>query len=273
MYARSVIIKIVLFIIGFTILFWAVRVNNILPSSKLNEDMKSIPVLFGAGNFLFSIISGFVIQMQWRKWDILMDATRGEVSTLRQLFVVAHHFPVKERNNIRFHIYRYLNIYVTNVRSKDVRFRSKEVDDALVRIEDTIFSVSKRYPDIGTLAFSYLTRAMEYREIKLQSSSHQLPVPIRVFLLFATASVIIGSLFMPFTNLIFNYYFTLIVASLAFGIILIVDDFDHPFRPGIYYLSVDPHRHLRNEIRHKLEEYDFDFKTAEKKELANGHEQ
>lgn len=274
MYARSVIAKLIIFVIGFTCLFWIVRIYNILPQSLLNEDLKSIPTLFGVGNFLFSIISGFVIQQQWHKWDILMDATRGEVSMLRQLFVVAHHFPVKERNAIRFHIYRYLDIYVKGSTSKkwrDVRYRSKKVDDALIRIEDTMFAVSTRYPDIGNLAFTYLTRAMEYREIKLQSSSHSLPLPIRIFMTFASASVIVGSLFMPFKNVGYNYYFTLIVASLAFVINFIVYDFDHPFRPGIYYLSVDAHRHLRNEIFAKLEEYNFDFEKAEANELANGH--
>ncbi len=275
MYARVVVIRIVTFIFAFTVLFWVVRLSNVLPQARLEEDIKSIPTLFGVGNFLFSILSGFVIQIQWRKWDILMDATRGEVSTLRQLYVVAHHFPVRERNDIRFHIYRYLDTYVkvnTHTKGKDLTFRSKKIDDALIRVEDTMFDVSKRNPDIGTLAFTYLTRAMEYREIKLQSSSHRLPVPIRIFLLFATASVIIGSFFLPFNNLMFNYYFTLIDALLAFGIILIVDDFDHPFRPGIYYLSVDAYRHLRNEIKNKLEYYAFDFDKAEEGELLSDHD-
>jgi hypothetical protein len=264
MYARAVVIKLLFFVAAFTAVFWAVRLSNVLPQSRLNQDMRSIPTLFGVG-----------IQVQWRKWDILMDATRGEVSTLRQLYIVAHHFPVKERNDIRYHIYRYLDTYVkenSNTKGKDLTYRSKKIDESLIRVEDTMFAVSKRYPDIGTQAFTYLTRAMEYREIKLQSSAHRLPIPIRIFLVFATGSVIVGSLFMPFTNLFYNYYFTLIVASLAFGIILIVDDFDHPFRPGIYYLSVDAHKQLRNEIRTKLEYYAFDFKKAEEKELVSGHE-
>jgi hypothetical protein len=275
MYARNVIIKLVIFVTGFTALFWLVRLSGILPQSALSTDLKSIPILFGAGNFLFSIISGFVIQAQWSKWDTLMGATRGEVSTLRQLFIVAHHFPVKERNEIRFHIYRYLDTYCkvsSRAKGKDLLYRSKSVDDAMVRIEDTMFVASKRHPDIGNQAFTYLTRAMEYREIKLQSSVHQLPLPIRIFLFFATGSVIIGSLFIPFTNLLYNYYFTLVVASLAFGIIMIVEDFDNPFRPGIYFLSVDAHKNLRNEIRNKLEYYAFDFNKAENKELTDEHE-
>src|SRR6266702_2890306 len=193
MYARSVIIKLVIFVAVFSAIFWSVRLSNILPQSRLDLDMRSIPTLFGVGNFLFSIISGFVIQQQWRKWDILMDASRGEVSMLRQLYVVAHHFPVKERNDVRFHIYRYLDIFIKSRKKKDFRYRSPKVDEALIRIEDTMFAVSKKYPDIGTFAFTYLTRAMEYREIKLQSSSHRLPAPIRIFLYFATGAVIISS--------------------------------------------------------------------------------
>lgn len=271
MYARSIVTKLVIFIVGFSLLFWLVRFSGLLSQKALNTDLKSIPVLFGAGNLIFSIISGFVIQSQWRKWDILMDATRGEVSTLRQLFVVAHHFPVKERNDIRFHIYDYLDTYIkvnmsTNV--KKMEFRSKEIDDALVRVEDAMFAVSKQYSDIGNFAFTYLTRAMEYREIKLQSSVNQLPLPIRVFLFFATGTVIIGSLFLPFNDLFYNYYFTLALALLAYGMYLIVDDFDHPFRPGIYYLSVDAYRDLRKEIKTKLEYYKFDFAKA----LAKQHD-
>ena len=272
MYARSVIIKLVIFFAAFTALFWAIRLSGIFPQQKLNADLRSIPTLFGVGNFLFSIISGFVIQQQWRKWDILMDATRGEVSMLRQLYVVAHHFPVKERNAIRFHIYRYLDILIKSRKGKEFSYRSQKVDEALMRIEDTMFGVSNKYPDVGTFAFTYLTRAMEYREIKLQSSAHRLPLPIRIFLYFATGAVIISSFFLPFVDLFYNYYFTLVAASLAFGILLIVDDFDHPLQPGIYYLSADAYKNLRNEIRTKLEYYAFDFKKAEENELSNGHE-
>src|SRR6185437_8402080 len=142
MYARSVGIKLVIFVLGFSLLFWIVRFSGVLPQVKLIADMKSIPTLVGGCNFLFSIISGFVIQAQWRKWDILMDATRGEVSTLRQLFVVAHHFPVKERNDIRFQIYHYLDTYIkinTRTDGKSMAFRSKDIDDALEHVEDKMF--------------------------------------------------------------------------------------------------------------------------------------
>ena len=269
MYAGSVILRFIIFILGFGALFWFVRFGNFLPEYKLSEDLRSIPTLFAAGNFIYSIFMGFTIQMQWAKWDSLVNANRGEINMLRQLFIVAHHFPVKERSDIRYHIYRYLEEMVLSYKakkSKTLRYRSKSVDEALIKVEDSMFAASKKYPDIGPQAFAYLTRAMEYREQKLQFINQQLPVGIRIFVIFATAIVIFGSLFLPFTTVAYNFYFTMVLAILAFGVYLIIEDFDHPHQPGIHHLSVEPYKHLKNEIKAKLEEYNYDFERAEERD-------
>ena len=266
MYARSLIARIVIFILAFSLLFWFIRLNNILPDYKLSEDLKSIPILFGAGNLIFSVIAAFIIQVQWHKWDTLIDANRGEISMLRQLFIIAHHFPKKEMNEIRFYIYNYLKTYVEATVGKpysELITRSASVDTALVQIEDKMFEVSKKYPDVGPLAFGYLTRAMEYRELKIQNGNQSLPQGIKFYILFATASVIIGTLFVPFTNESYNFYFALVVAALAFGVYLIIDDFDHPYRPGNYVLTEKLYKTLMVEIRAKLGLRGFDIEKAE----------
>lgn len=270
MHGKRVIIQFIIFIFIFSLVFWIVRMLNILPESKLSEDLKSIPTLFAAGNFIYSIFTAFIMQAQWQKWNTLNDANKGELNMLHQLFVVAHHFPVKERNEIRFHIYKYIEIVVTSTKQttgEKLDYRSKEVDQALIRLEDTMFVVSKKHPDIGTIAFNYLTRAMEYREQKLHSVSQRLPIGIKMFVIFSTFVIISGSLFLPFNAVGFNYYFTLIIAILAFGLYLMIDDFDHPFRrDGIQSLSLDGYIHLMQEIHTKLEQYHFDFANAEKQE-------
>ena len=269
MYTRSVVAKYLVFILAFSGLFWAIRFYNILPQAKLVADLKSIPTMFSAGNFIYSIFTAFIIQAQWQRWGTLIDANLGELRMLRQLFIVAHHFPVKERSDIRFHIYRYLNLIMSSTigkKDKDLRYRSKKVDDALARIEDSMFAASKKYPDIGPLSFNYLTSAMEYREQKLQIISQSLPLGLRLFVIFLTFTIIFGTLFLPFSDLVYNYYFALVVSILAFGIYLIIEDFDHPYRPGIHYLSNDGYKNLMKEIKNKLEYYNFDFEKAERKE-------
>lgn len=274
LYTRAIIIKLVSFIILFSAAFWYIRVNNLLPDYKLEADLRSIPTLFGAGNLIFSVIGGFIIQTQWSKWSSLVEATRGEITALRQLFVLAHHFPVHERNEIRFKIYLYLRDYIEasdmkNFTSHDAFMkRSEEVDNALYKLEDKIFNTTKKYQDIGQYAFGYLTRAMEFREQKLQNTAQRLPQGIRLFISFATGSVIIGSLFVPFVSVGYNYYFALVVGLLAYGIYLIIDDFDHPYRPGNFVLHAGLHQRLLGEIKEKLQEYHFDIDKAEQKEVA-----
>lgn len=271
-YTRSIIFKIVLFILGFSALFWYIRMQNILPEEKLINDLRSIPFLFGAGNTIFSILSAFIIQAQWTKWDRLIDANRGEINMFRQLFILAHHFPKQEMNEIRFHIYSYLKTYINVSHGKDYNLlatRSKEVDIALIRIEDSMFNASKNYPDVGPMAFGYLTRAMEYRETKIQLSNQRLPLGIKVFVIFATSSVVIGSLFVPFNSIGYNYYFTMIVALLAYGVYLIIEDFDHPYRPGSFVLNVTLYKVLLEEIKIKLIQRGFDIKKAESKMRSN----
>jgi hypothetical protein len=271
LYARAIIIKIVVFIAGFSALFWYIRLSNSIPMYKLEEDLRSIPVLFGAGNFIYSIFTGFIVQTQWTKWDRLVEANRGEITMLRQLFIFAHHFPRNEMLELRYHIYNYFKTYIESSDTKDYKLlatRSRTVDDALIKIDDSMFKILKKHPDRSSLATSYLTRAMEYRERKIQLSNQRLPQGIKLFVNFATFSVIFGSLFLPFNNILFNYYFTLVVALLAFGIHLIIEDFDYPYRPGNYVLSVGSYIQMRDEIKAKLEQrgFDVDKADAEQKE-------
>ena len=269
LYTRSIVIKVIVFTAAFSALFLFVRSTNLLPDYKLEADRFAIPALFGAGNLIFSIISAFIIQAQWTKWDRLIDANRGEINMFRQLFILAHHFPKAEMNEIRYHIYSYLKTYVevSDTRNyKVLATRSKEVDDALVKIEDSVFNASKKYPDIGQMVFSYLTRAMEYREKKIQYTNQRLPKGIKIYVNLATYSVIVGSLFVPFNYLGYNYYFTIVLALLAFGVMIIIEDFDHPYRPGSFVLSVRLYQILMDEIETKLEQRGFDVEKADRKE-------
>lgn len=266
LYARAIIIKIILFIIIFSIVFWYIRLENIIPVYKLEEDFRSIPTLFGAGNFIYSIFTAFIVQAQWTKWDRIIDANRGEITMMRQLFILAHHFPKNEMYELRYLIYNYMNTYIEasdNKHPKILNTRSKSVDDALIKIDDTMFKLVKKYPNIGPMISGYLTRAMEYRERKIQLSTQRLPRGIKIFVYFATFSVIFGSLFVPFNSIGFNYYFTMVIALLAFGVYLIIEDFDDPYRPGNFVLSAGLHRKLRDEIKIKLEQRGFDVDEAD----------
>lgn len=269
LYTRSIVLKVVLFITLFSIAFWVVRINNLLPDYKLEADRFAIPALFGAGNMIFSIVSAFIIQAQWTKWDRLIEANRGEINMLRQLFILAHHFPREQMNDIRFQIRQYLKTYIETSSTKDYKIlatRSKDVENALIRIDDSVFNATKKHPDVGQLVIGYLTSAMEYREKKIQLTNQRLPWGIKLYVTLSTYSVIIGSLFVPFNYLGYNYYFTIVLALLAFGVLIIIDDFDHPYRPGSFVLTVRLYKILLDEVEAKLRLRGFNIEKADAEE-------
>lgn len=270
LYTRGIILKFITFAAVFSVIFYIARVYNIVPEYKLEADRFAIPALFSAGNLIFSIVSAFIIQAQWTKWDRLIDANRGEITMMRQVFILAHHFPKEDMNRIRYQIYNYLKTYIETSDGKNhkaLSIRSIEVDNALTQVEDSLFNASKKHPDIGQMVFSYLTRAMEYREAKIQYTNQRLPRGIKLYVNAATYSVIFGSLFVPFNYIGVNYYFTLVVALLAFGVLVIIEDFDHPYKPGSFVLTVRLYKVLLDEIKTKLilRGFDVDKEDAKSK--------
>jgi hypothetical protein len=252
MYLRVFIIRVIIFVIALTVLYFGIN-QLVGQSTTMQQSAKVTPYLYSGITLIFSIISGFIIQSQWHKWNTVIDATRGEANMLRQLYIMAHHFPPKIKNDIRLKIYKYLVILIkeSTVNYKWER-RAKVVETELIDLEDTIFNAASKHPDTGKIALSYLNRAMEYREQKLQSGVQHMPMGLKIFVIFSTFSVISGPFFFVFSSLLIGYYFTLIIGLMSFGVYLLIDDLDHPYRPSNWNLTVALYRELRNDIKDKI---------------------
>lgn len=252
MYIKVIIYKILIFIICFTLIFFGIRYFNLLPITKLTENINSLPWLFSAISVIFSIISGFIIQAKWQTWDTLTDSSRGELSTLRQLHVMAHNFPDDTKNQIRHGISNYLEAIIhESVTHYDLGIRSRKVEEELNKLADIMFQVSKKYPETGLLAFALLNKSIEFRDRRLQTSSHHLPPALRFFIVFVTGCIVISSLFIGVDSITYDYFFTLIIGLLSYGIYLLIDDLDHPYRPGNWHLSMFEYEELFTEIKEK----------------------
>jgi len=49
--------------------------------------------------------------------------------------------------------------------------------------------------------------------------------------------------------LFYDYLFTSIIALLAYGIYLLIDDLDNPYRPGQWHLSMKVYKNVLQEIK------------------------
>jgi hypothetical protein len=64
-----------------------------------------------------------------------------------------------------------------------------------------------------------------------------MPQILKVTVGFADGLVIVLSLFIGVKHLWLDYLFTLSIAVLAYVVYLVVDDLDHPLRPGIWHVT------------------------------------
>ena len=254
MYLRLIYFKIIIFILLFSAVFFEIHIYNLLPTRKLSENLDSIPWLFSAIALIFSILSGFIIQSKWNTWNALIDASQGELTMLRRLHIIAHHFPPASKEQIRQGISSYLEQIIKESTSDyDRGIRSTSVDEKAVKLEDILFVILQKYPESGTIALNYFVRSMEYREKRLQNGALHLPRALRYFFIFSTSCIILSSLFIGVGSLLYYYLFTLIIGLLSFGIYLLVDDLDHPYHEGNWHLSTKGYEELYHVVKKKLE--------------------
>ncbi len=93
---------------------------------------------------------------------------------------------------------------------------------------------------------------LRHREYRLQAGQRRMPVIVKATVSFADGLVIVLSLFIGAQHLWLDYLFTLSIALLAYAVYLVIDDLDHPLKPGIWHVTATPYEHLLTELQRKL---------------------
>src|SRR5664279_2609834 len=78
---------------------------------------------------------------------------------------------------------------------------------------------------------------LENRSNRMHYGTGKLPLLLYILIGVSTILVIFLSLFIAVPNLWFDYIFTLSIGLLSFLIITVIEDLNHPFRPGIWHLT------------------------------------
>jgi hypothetical protein len=245
MYISKILIKIILFIIGFSLIYYLVRLTNLLPHGILTANNSTIPWMFDVIATIFSIISAFVIQTKWHSWDDLLDATHEELSSFKQLITLTNYFPEDIRKGILQAICNYLKTIIDESQHIELSIRTESVENELYSLEKIILDINvKEHPNIGALSFELVRKIIESREKRLQNAQHKLPLGVKAFQVYGTFSVIISSFFIGANTLIYDYFFTLIIAVLVYCIYLLIDDLDNPYRPGGWHIKTNGYQKL-----------------------------
>lgn len=242
--------KIIVVVILFTLLFSLFRILNPFPLAVLERNLNSIPWLYSTIGLIFSVISGFIIQHRWHMWDNLLDASQKEIDAIRQLYLLSRHFPSALRQRVQNEICEYLELLIHEVwHNVDKGIRSQKIENSIFQLENTIYTALEDMPKRSGSALTLLGSIIENREYRLRFSAHHLPVTLRGFLIYITVTMIILSFFIRIDNLFLDYIFTFSIAMLSLSIYMIIDDLDHPYRPGNWHLTTDDYSKLLDEIK------------------------
>jgi hypothetical protein len=211
------------------------------------EDLGGIPWLYSAVCLIFSILAGFVIQHEWDQWNDFMEAIKGEVSSLRFLWLWAQHVPdcgMKLREAMK----QYLTVTIRDEWRPSALGESEAAGRALAIVQEeasTLFHHSElRMTTVGIIG-----DLLRYREHRLHSGQRRMPAILRATVGFADGLVIVLSLFIGVKHLWLDYLFTLSIALLAYVVYLVIDDLDQPLRPGIWHLTAKPYEHLLAQLQ------------------------
>lgn len=249
MHSTKIIFKTISFICIFTFLFLFLHATNPFSVTLLEKNLSATPWLYSTLGLIFSVISGFIIQHKWHMWDNLIDASQNEISSFRQLLLVARHYKTSSSEEIQKEIRLYLiSLIHEGWKNIDRGIRSNETENALSELENTIFIASQKMPNLRVFSLNVLSKITESREQRLHNSSRHLPFPLRAFLLCVITLIIFLSFFIPIENLLLDYIFKISVALPMIGIYMLIDDLDHPYRPGNWHLTTKDYQTLLQEI-------------------------
>ena len=229
--------KIVFFAILFSATFFFLHATDATKAVMRDDldDLGGIPWLYSAVCLIFSILAGFVIQHEWDYWNDFMEAINGELSTLRSLWLWSQHVP-DCATKLREAMSQYLTVTIEDEWRTSAMGESEVAGKALAVLQEEA-STLFQHSDLNMTAVGIISDLLRHREHRLYSGQRHMPQILKVTVGFADGLVIVLSLFIGVKHLWLDYLFTLSIALLAYVVYLVVDDLDHPLRPGIWHVT------------------------------------
>lgn len=236
---------------SFLWLFVVVRFSGLIPADILQENKEYIAWLYSSVGLIFGVISAFVIQNQWSKWDRLVNSVRGEIDGLKELLQLSKRFPEKNNERIKSAIETYLNclIHKENWKQIEAGEKSEDVELAIETLQHELVLATEEIPKLNDLTFRTYTVVLEHKNKRLHYSSNQLPPILNLTIFFSTFLFIFLSMLMYVPNVYLDFIFKLGIALLSYLVFMVITDLDHPYRPGDWHLTKSSYKKLLDEIK------------------------
>ncbi len=233
----------------FSIIFYFLRTNDFYNNRILIADLGGLPWLYAAIGTVFSIIAAFAIQKEWDQWNSLVDAVEGEVDGLDKLYRWSSSFPEPSRTKIHSNINDYLRTLIKEGwRYSEQGLRSPNIESIFDDLSSNIFEISSSPSQLTGTSFTLFSRIIDSRSKRLLLSSRHTPELLQNTLRLGAFLLIGLSLFIGVKNIWLAYAFTAGIACLAYAMFIVVNDLNHPLRPGNWHITTKDYEGLLGRI-------------------------
>ncbi|MDE3019580.1 MAG: hypothetical protein KGO52_14330 [Nitrospirota bacterium] len=247
----KLLLKLLLFVISFSLVFYLLRTHpgyRAFLAADL-KDLGGIPWLYSIVGMIFSMLAAFIVQREWEHWSNLLGAMKEEVSALDQLWHWSHHFPGEIQQRLQEAIWCYLSCTIAEGWGGDGQGADNEaVEDVLASLRDATFAMA-RQPELMLAVSSMVAEITKHRWDRLNAGARRMPRILKYTLIFADGLVIVLSLFIGVRNVWLDYLFTTSIALLVYLVYLVVEDLEHPLRPGIWHVTSIDYQRLRQRLQ------------------------
>ena len=242
--------KTVVFIISFSALFRFIRISEYYNTKILLADLGGIPWLYSTIGLIFGVIAAFAIQKEWDKWNNLVEAVKSEVASLEEMWLWAEHFPDKIKEKTQKIIVDYLQVNIKEGwKDAEKGERNEKIEGFLSLLREELFKIAQKEFSLLSTSLMVFSDLLKHHKTRLHYSSQHMPFILRNTLIFAMILLVFLSFLIGIKNVWLDYIFTLSIATLAYAVYLVIDDLDHPLRPGGWHLTAKDYEELLNRIR------------------------
>lgn len=229
--------KISLFISAFVLAFFTLRYIGGDLYVLAHKDIGGIGWLFSTIGLIFSILSGFLIQHLWDKWERIQKIVIEEIHALEHIMLFNNQddqFTSKTKELVRLYV-----AYVVD-HEWSAKTRLLDSNDAILELKELnkTLPIKDASSGLQSGAFAKLINSLFYiRERRILLATRRMPYIIKNTFLLSAVLVISLSLFVAIQSVALDLIFTLSIGTLVFAIYLIVDDMDNILSPGAWHVS------------------------------------
>ncbi|MFA6253840.1 MAG: hypothetical protein WC640_01085 [Candidatus Paceibacterota bacterium] len=245
-------LKIIIFIIIFTLVFWLLRGEEGLLISSLPllmADVGGLGWLYSTIGLIFTLMAAFVIVYEAERWSSLNEAVNNEISAIGELIIWSKNFSTEAQAKLTKGLRDYINLVAKDEWEKSRNGqKSAKIDKPLTELNQAIVSIAKESPEMSDQSFDLFSEILNTRADRIHFSLLHTPRIIINTLVFSDIMLIVFSLFVGVQDIALAYLFELGIAILGFVVYLVVIDLDSPLKPGGWHLTTDDYKELLNHL-------------------------